>query len=458
MAFSAAFWLRSKFRADMITLRAYVLLLFIPILLVVSMVVPASAILAGVLGVAIVTLIVLDRQYAGDLTQFAITREHDAKLSLGVLNPITLRIESSAPLPTAITVHDEAPLLFLGADKTTRSARVGPRESYSLEYSVRPLRRGDFRFGAINVRWHGPSGLYVRQGKIAAEESVPVYPNLYEMRKYDLLVRRDQVTEMGLRNVRQRGQGTAFESLRDYTPDDPYRSINWKATARRGKPISTDFEPERSQRVIAVLDIGRMMRSPLHVHEDGVAWDMAKVDFVINSVLLFAYVATLKGDQVGLLVFADKVQTFIPPKAGRAHFQKLLDAMYALESQPVEADYSRAVRFLEVQNKKRSLLVLFTDLSGSRAAESLLTYVPRLAPRHIPLLVTIRDPALDTEAVQRPGDSASVYRRAVAEELIDERKLLLDRLGRQGVLTLDVDARHLTMAVVNRYLQIKARL
>lgn len=200
------------------------------------------------------------------------------------------------------------------------------------------------------------------------------------------------------------------------------------------------------------------MRSPIRVDDPmGTAWNMAKVDFVINSVLLFSYVATLKGDQVGLLVFADRVQQFIAPAGGRGHFQKLLDAMYALESQPVEADYRRGLNFLMAHNKKRSLVVLFTDLSGARASESLLTNVPRLAPRHVPLLVTIRDPALDQEAGQAIDNSAAVYRRAVAEQLIDERRLLLDHLRRRGVLTIDVAAEQLTMAVVNRYLQLKAR-
>jgi uncharacterized protein (DUF58 family) len=208
-----------------------------------------------------------------------------------------------------------------------------------------------------------------------------------------------------------------------------------------------------------MLDVGRMMRSPIRVDDPGgVSWNMAKVDFVINSVLLFAYVATLKGDQVGLLVFADSVLQFIAPAAGRGHFQKILDAMYALGSQPVEADYGRALSYLNVHNKKRSLVVLFTDLSGARASESLLTHTPQLAPRHVPMLVTIRDPALDQEAGQSISDSDSLYRRAVAEQLIDERRLLLDNLQRRGVLTIDVAAEKLTMAVVNRYLQLKARM
>lgn len=442
----------------MLTLRAFTLTLIGTTLLVLSAALPILSAVAAVYLIGLAVLIGLDRQQAGRSSQFTLRRQHDSKLSLGVANPITIRVTSRRDRPTTLTIRDEPPLLFFGAERAVVSGEVAGRESADFSYGVRPLKRGDFTFGDLNLRWQGPLRLWARQAVISAAAPVKVYPNLQAIRQFELLARRDQLAEIGVRNVRRRGEGTAFESLRDYTPDDPYRSINWKATARRGKPISTDYEPERSQRVLIALDIGRMMRSPIRVDEpDGAVWNMAKVDFVINSVLLFAYVATLRGDQVGLLVFADRVEQFIPPAAGRAHFQTLLEAMYKLTSQPVEADYARALAYLRTSQKQRALVVLFTDLSGARAADSLLAHLPRLVPRHVPLLVTIRDPALEAEAHQPIHDSAAVYRRAVAEQLIDERRLLLEKLHQRGVLTLDVNAQTLTMAVVNRYLELKQR-
>jgi uncharacterized protein (DUF58 family) len=446
----------------MLTSRFFALALICPALLLAGAFFSVFPPIALAYGIGLIALAWLDRRSAGQATQFTVTREHDEKLSLGVKNKISIYILSRANRAFEVLMRDEPPMLMI-ADDFTQAGTLAPRDSLIFDYYVRPLRRGDFAFGNINLRWTGPLRLYTRQAVIPAAQNVKVYPNLHEIKKYDLLVRRDQLAEMGFRNVRMRGEGTTFESLRDYTADDQYRSINWKATARRGKPISTDYEPERSQRVIIALDVGRMMRSPMRMtspsnSEDTVTFDMAKVDFVINSVLLFSYVATMKGDQVGLLVFADQVQQFIPPHSGRAHFQQLLEAMYALESQPVEADYSRAMNYLQVHNKQRSLVVMFTDISGARASEMLLTHMPRLAPRHVPLLVTIRDPALDEQAGQTLADSPSVYRRAVAEQLLDERRLLLTNLSQRGVLTLDVDAQHLSMAVVNRYLQLKAKV
>jgi uncharacterized protein (DUF58 family) len=442
----------------MLTGRFYAFSLIFPGLLLMSNWLKFLIPVALVYGFGLLVLLLMDRYAAGTISQFRVERQNDHKLSLGAQNRILLKVTSRAKRDIDITLRDEPPLMFVGAESVFLEHHLEAGENVELEYYLRPVKRGDYAFGDISIRWTSPLNFYTRQATIPAKAEVKVYPNLHEIRKYDLLARRDQLAEMGLRNVRLRGEGTAFESLRDYTPDDPYRSINWKATARRAKPISTDYEPERSQRVMIAVDVGRMMRSPIRIDDpDGVSWNMAKVDFVINSVLLFSYVATLKGDQVGLLVFADRVQKFYAPRGGNAHFQQLLELMYALESQPVEADYGEALNFLNAQNKKRSLVVMFTDLSGLRASESLVKHIPRLLPRHLPLVVTIRDPALDQEAQQTPDNSDRVYRRAVSEQMIDERRLLLETLQRFGVLTIDVDAEHLTMAVVNRYLQLKAR-
>ena len=441
----------------MLTTRWYLLALLIPLLLLVAGAIPALTSLALVYALGLLIITVLDRASAGKAAQFTVRRGHDQKLSLGALNPVTLNIASRSPRTQTMTVQDDAPLGFITADGQRQQVSVEPLGNASYSYQVRPLQRGDFAFGDIYLRWQGPLGLFTRQAKVNAAETVKVYPNIYAIRQYDLLLHRDQLSEMGLRNIRVPQQGTMFESLRDYTPDDPYRSINWKATARRGKPISADYEPERNQRIMIVLDVGRMMRSVIRVEDGADVWNMAKLDFVINAMLLLAYVATQKGDQVGLLVFADQVKQFLAPAAGNAQFQRLLEAMYALKSEPIEADYGRAVSFLRAQQKKRALTVMFTDLSGARASESMLAHLPRLTPQHLPLLVTIRDPALDSEAAQVPSYSDAVYRRAVAEQLIDERRLLLDRLRRRGVLTLDTNARQLSINVVSRYLELKGR-
>ena len=441
----------------MLTPRWFYLALVVPLLLLLGGVLAFLVPIAIFYAAALLGATWLDRRAAGNADQFRIRRVHDPKLSLGVANPIQLIVESRSQRSVDLTIADEPPLSFTVTGDAQQTSVFAPHETRTLRYSLTPVQRGNYRFGDLNLRWISPLRLYIRQATIPAAADVKVYPNLYEIRQFDLLVRQNQLAEMGLRSVRLRGEGTAFESLRDYTPDDPYRSVNWKATARRGKPISTDYEPERSQRVILMIDVGRTMRSPIPVN-NGTPLVMAKVDFVINSVLLLSYVASRTSDQVGLLVFADQVKQFIPPAPGSAHFQKLLEAMYALQSEPVEADYKQSISYLKAHFKKRAFVIMFTDLSGARASEALLAHMPRLAPQHLPLLVTIRDPILDQEAQQTLTNSDAVYRRAVAEQLIDERRLLLNRLQRHGVFTLDVDAQHLSADVINRYLELKKRV
>jgi uncharacterized protein (DUF58 family) len=289
-----------------------------------------------------------------------------------------------------------------------------------------------------------------RQARFTAAAPVKVYPNLVDVRKYDLLLRRNRLWELGLRSTRLLGAGNEFERLRDYTPDDEYRRINWKATARRGKPISVEYETERSQNIYVLLDVGRMMRSPVG--------DVAKMDYAINAVLLLAYVATQKGDRVGLFTFADRVLSYIAPRSGKVQFHRLLEQLYAVQGERIEPNYDAAFSEFAARQHKRGLALVFTDLTGSISTDALVAQMTRLRRQHLSLLVTVADPTVNRLATQTIGDSTTLYERTVAERMLAERRLALDRLRRQGVQTLDVPADELSVAVINRYLAMKERM
>jgi uncharacterized protein (DUF58 family) len=402
---------------------------------------------AGLLLLAL-ALLALDWWRAGDVTSFRVTRQHDSKLSLAADNPITVVLEHRQPRPLVFRLRDEPPDDF-EIDRRILTGRAAARGRWQGTYHVRPLRRGDYWFGDLNLRWRGPLGLVVRQGRIQAKAPVKVYPNLLEIRRYDLLLRRNRLQELGLRHARRFGEGTEFERLREYLPDDEYRRIDWKATARRQRPVTIEYQTERSQNVIAVLDVGRMMQSPVaHI---------AKLDYVVNAVLLLAYVATGKGDKMGLMTFADDVIHFVQPRQGQGQFYRMLEMLYGVEAQPVEPNYRQALSYLALKQRKRSLVVIFTDLSGGISMVELTSHVSMLARRTLPLVVTISDPDIHAAARQRPSDSLAVYQRATAEQLLDERRVALEQMARQGVLTLDVPANQLSIAVINRYLELKAR-
>jgi len=396
----------------------------------------------------LIALFLADWRLAGPIERFDLRREHDNRLSLGAENLIRLSLRHHGRQPLTFWLRDEPPDQFRIQQRILQGTAL-PRVTWQDGYHVRPLRRGDYQFGNLNLRWVGPLGLVIRQGQLAAAGPVKVYPNLLDVRRYDLFLRRNRLQELGLRHSRQFGEGTEFERLREYLPDDEYRRINWKATARRHRPVTVEYQTERSQNIITVLDIGRMMQSPVA--------DMAKLDYVVNAALLLAYVATGKGDKVGLTSFADQVTHFLAPKQGRGQFYRMLELLYAVEAQPVEPDYARALSYLGLKQRKRALVVLFTDLSGGLSMEQLVQHAALLAQRHLLLVVTISDPDIVAAAGQRPLDSAAVYQRAAATELLQERQVVLSTLQRRGVHTLDVPANQLSMAVINRYLELKGR-
>jgi uncharacterized protein (DUF58 family) len=399
--------------------------------------------------VVVLSAMFIDWRLAGDGKQFELKREHDNKLSLGAENPIRVSLRNRSWNRVSFTVRDEAPEQFK-IETRTMEGQVAPRGEWQRVYHVRPLRRGDYQFGDLSLRWVGPLGLVVRQAKVDAKELVKVYPNLLDVRRYDLLLKRNRLQEMGLRTTRQFGEGTEFERLREYLPDDEYRRINWKATARRHFPVTTEYQTERSQQVIAVLDTGRMMQSPVA--------DIAKLDYVVNAVLLLGYVATGKGDRVGMMSFADDVQHYLSPRQGRGQFYRMLELLYAVEPQPVEPNYRKALAYLAVKQRRRALVVVFTDLTGGVSLNTLVAQMSMLARNSLPLLVTISDPDVVNASQMTPNDSLGVYQRAAASQLLDERRVVLDSLRQRGVLTLDVPANRLSMSVINRYLELKGRM
>lgn len=407
--------------------------------------------LVGLWLMLVVALLLADWRMTPGAAAFSLARRHDDRLSLAAPNRIEVALQlRRSPRPLAVWLRDEPPLGFAVAEsERILEGEVTPGEPHIFSYVVTPPRRGDFAFGHLHLRWQSLLGLLTRQALFPAAEAVKVYPNLVDVKKYDLQLRKNSLWELGLRNTKVLGSGTEFERLRDYRPDDEYRRINWKATARRGKPVSLEFESERSQNIMVLVDIGRMMRSPVG--------EVAKLDYAINAVLLLTYVAAQKGDKVGLLTFADEVNHWLSPRGGKGQFHRMLELLYGVESQPVEPDYSRAFAYFAARQSKRSLVLLFTDLTGSLNTDLLVAQMSRLRRRHLPLLVTLRDPTVQRLAQHAVEDSRTLYQRTVAEQLLDERTLTLERLRRLGVETLDVAADELSIAVINRYLELKAR-
>lgn len=374
-------------------------------------------------------------------------------LSVAAPNTVTLNVRNLTQDTLRFTIRDEPPVAFLRAEATTgvrqKAMQLAAFDGQTLAYSVTPPARGDFEFGDIFVRMVAPMGLVVRQEVIAAARPVRVFPNLRAIEEYTLMMRRSQVTRQGARKLRVGGGGREFASLRDYAPDDEYRTIDWKATARRGKVTSKTFQAERSQDVLLLIDVGRLMRQEI-AHTQ-------KLDHVVNSALMLAHVVAEADDRIGLLTFADEPREWIAPRRGKSAVGGILNALYAARALPVESDYRAAFQFLATRWRKRSLAVLFTDLADPESSALLLEEIAQLVRSHKVVCVVVSDPLVLEKARQIPARAADAYEKAVAEEVIADRARALALLSRRGALVVDAPPEELSLELIDRYITAKSR-
>ncbi len=290
---------------------------------------------------------------------------------------------------------------------------------------MEPHKRGDYCFGNINFRYRSRLGFFLRQSKVTVVNSaIRVYPNIMGIRKYQLLARQGNLTEAGLKSSRVVGLGTDFESLRDYQVDDEYRRINWGATARRGRLVSNQYEVDKSQNILLVLDAGRMM--------SGEVTGLTKLDHAINASLLLGYIGVNQDDKVGLMAFADRVKLYIPPGKGQPQLQKILAGLYNLQPEVVESDYRAACRYIGLKNRKRSLICLFTDLIDKEASSQLITYISSLTRNHLVMCITLLDSSLVSQARKIPANSLEVYEKGVARAVLRNRRKAISLLRSRG--------------------------
>lgn len=387
------------------------------------------------------------------------------KLSLGAWNLVSLRLSNDTTRLQRVEIRDQPPITFaMDQPRPIFQTRLAPHATDGLSYHVRPPRRGDARFGDLYLRSEGPLRLIrrtFRQPETA--QPVRVYPNLRELQRYDLLVRRGLEADPAGRPVRVPGASTEFERVREYLPDDEFRRINWKATAHRGQPMVNQFEAERSQNLVIMLDAGRGMAAladPPDVLDDDApraAASLTKLDRALNAGLLLAHVASQRGDRVALLAYADDVRAFVPPQRGRRALLATVQSLYNVAAEPIEPDHGRAFGFLAQRNLHRSLVVLFTDLADRESSSVLAAHVLRAARQHLVVCVTLRDPNIRRPALMRPTDGQGLYEKMVAQQLLDDRAAVLARLASYGVLTVDTDADALNPRLIATYLELKQR-
>jgi uncharacterized protein (DUF58 family) len=354
----------------------------------------------------------------------------------------------------------------LASEPVLQRVTAFPRVPAKIRYRIEPQERGDSEARCLYVRYRSPLGLAERWARAPLQQSVRVYPALRAGEEQQIFLARSRQIDLQLRQARQRGLGRDFESLREYREGDDLRDICWTATARRGTPITRQYQTERSQAVWIVLDCGRLMRSrvaavtpgraampsgapPVRVH--------SKLDFACTTAVSLAQLALFSGDRVGLLAYGQGMQQRILPGRGGAHMRQLIEALAQVRAESSEADHLRATATLNRLQPRRSLILWITDLAESAMRPEVIDGAVQLLRRHVLLFVAMAQPEVEMIADARPKNVEQMFRAAAAQEMAGRREILLARLHEQGTLTLNLNPESLTSTVLNQYLTVKER-
>jgi len=368
--------------------------------------------------------------------------------SLGKRQPVTLTLTNHSEQSFFVWVRDGIPHELEPEPAEARLA-LAPRARSTIVYRALATRRGSFSLETVHVRVRSQLGFWHRVLVYDVSSVIHVYPDMKQMAEYSLLARTNRLNQLGVRRSRRVGQDNEFERLRDFTRDDNYKHIDWRSTARRRKLTVKDFQANQSQRLIFLIDCGRMMTNE--------AAGLSLLDHAFNAMLMLSHVALLRGDSVGLLCFSDSVHTYLPPAGGSRQMNRLLHGSFDRFPRMVESRYDEAFLYLASHCRKRSLVVLMSNLIDEVNALQVEQYLTNLVGRHLPLAVLLRDrrifDAADVERPQGPG----MYRAAAAASILTWRHRVFTDLQSKGVLAIDVFPEELTAPLVNRYLDIKAR-
>lgn len=410
---------------------------------------PAAVVTAWILMGSLLVAFVVDGFVAGGRPRLRLYRQAPGQLHIDQPDQVAWIVENQSGFPLALQLSDRVPD-GARADPPTMEVNAPPRSRTTFRYEVTASARGLAAFGDLDYRVRGPLGLAWKQKRLPARLEIRCLPHLANARAAELAERRALLRQAGSHRYRWRGAGTTFESLREYSSQDDIRWVDWKATARRGRPISRNFEVERHQQVMLLVDASRALTT--------FCGQRTKFDAMLEAAILVARVVLDQGDSLGLLVFSDHVDVYLHPRAERSQLNAVTEHLYAKQPRLVEPNYESALMRAAKSNSRRTLFILLTDVTVIEAARRMLPYLRVLTPRHLPLVVTIADETLEQNELLEPQTAEDFYRVGVATELMYERTLLLEELRRSGVEVLDSRADQVAVRAIERYLELKRRL
>jgi uncharacterized protein (DUF58 family) len=404
----------------------------------------AKFILLIIIGLLLADILILYRNKNG----FSANRNTLDKLSNGDINEIKLYLENRYLFKATIRVIDELPVQFQQRNLNFKLKLEGGGKK-ELSYNVRPVKRGAYSFGAINVYVSNSIGFVQKRYRFSEGMNVPVYPSFMQMRKYEILAISNHLTTSGIKKIRRIGSNAEFDQVKEYVQGDSYRTINWKATSRKNKLMVNQYQDEKSQPVYSVIDMGRVMRMPFE--------EMSLLDYAINASLVISNIALIKQDKAGIITFSNNVQSMLPAERRHAQLHKILELLYNQKTGYLESDFEKL--FIAVKRKinHRSLLLLYTNFETLAGMERQLKYLRRLSKEHLLVVIFFENTELSSFIHQKATTTEEVYNKVIAEKFAYEKRVIVKELERHGIHSILTDPKKLSVNTINKYMELKAR-
>ncbi|MFW6287207.1 MAG: DUF58 domain-containing protein [bacterium] len=395
----------------------------------------------------IITLLIVDYYITPDGSVLEIKRTGGEKLSLYENEPISFEVYNKSNKPIYLDLKDEIPEYHFQVDKKVISGLVAPNDKREFEYYVTPTKRGAFTFGNLHVRYEGWLKLFTRTVQKEISREYKVYPNMKNLKKYRLSICNNRMFKEGKRNLKLLGNGTSFESLREYVSGDEYKRINWKATARINKPIVNQYQPEKNQHVYMFIDTGRPMSYTVRGYR--------KLDLVINTALVLSDVINQNGDQSGVLLFNIDVDNIVMPGKGVEHRKKIMETLYHIDYTNHTSNYREVFQYFRKKERHRSIIFLFTDFETEEEARNILRVLPHISRNNLVIIILIKNESVEAISEQRIKNNHDIFNKGVAIELLTERQEIIKLLNYKGVFCIECPAEQLEYTAINKYIEVK---
>jgi uncharacterized protein (DUF58 family) len=375
-------------------------------------------------------------------------RETPIRLSNGDENEIKIYIENFYRYKVNVKIIDEIPFQFQVRNFRYISDLL-PGGNKIISYKLKPVKRGEYNFGSINVFASSPLKLILRKFQFSGEKTIPVYPSYIQMRKYELFAISNRLTDVGIKRIRKIGHSTEFEQIKEYVIGDDFRTINWKATARKNELMVNNFEDEKSQQVYNVIDMGRTMKMPFN--------GMSLLDYAINTSLVISNIALHKEDKAGIVTFSNKVGNILPAENRSIQMFKILDLLYKQTTDFLESDYEALCAILLSKITHRSLILLYTNFETIDALKRQLHFLRRLAASHLVVVIFFENTELKSLLENEPGSTEEIYIKTIGEKFAFEKRQVVKELNRYKIHSILTPPEKLSVNTINKYLELKAR-